>query len=131
MSTQPALPIRLAEKGESGQPFIDWLGRRLGGNRLARQRMTAFIQEWDLLRDEVQQRQHREPTVEEYSERWNVSLSSAYRLLAEFRQVFGPQPPGELCQLLWEGMPRLGVPGSPNQLGSLMAVDVVPARRDT
>ena len=118
------LPVRLPESGEIGVEFISWLDARLGGDRLARQRLVPFIQEWDLLRDEVREREQREPTVTEYAQRWGVPESSAYRLLEEYRQVFETDYPGSLCDLLWDGMPRLTGVG-PQEFGSLMTVKVV------
>jgi hypothetical protein len=120
------LPLRLSRKGEEGVGFIDWLDDRLKADRLARQRLVPFIEEWDLLRDEVLEREGREPTLNEYAERWSVAESSAYRLLSEYRQVFLTKDPGPLCELLWDGMPRLGGPG-PQEFGSLMAVKVIDA----
>jgi hypothetical protein len=118
------LPIRLPHDGEEGIEFINWLDARLAGNRLARQRLVPFIEEWDLLRDEVQEREVREPTLAEYAERWKVAESSAYRLLEEYRRIFRTDYPGPLCQLLWDGMPRLTGRGG-QQPGSLMTVRVV------
>jgi hypothetical protein len=121
------LPIRLPRDDEEGIEFINWLDNRLGSDRLARQRLVPFIEEWDLLRDEVLERERREPTLSEYAARWNVAESSAYRLLSEYRQVFASEDdPGPLCELLWDGMPRLGGPG-PQVFGSLMAVKVIDA----
>lgn len=98
------LPVRLPRAGESGVPFIEWLAERLDNDRIERQRLGAFIQEWDHLRDEIHQTEIREPTVEEYAVRWGVAVSSAYRLRAEFRRVVGLEYPGPLCDLLWDGM---------------------------
>lgn len=118
------LPIRLPHEDEEGIEFINWLDNKLGSDRLARQRLVPFIEEWDLLRDEVLERERREPTLGEYAARWNVAESSAYRLLSEYRQVFASEDPGPLCELLWDGMPKLGDPGS-QVFGSLMAVKVI------
>jgi hypothetical protein len=119
------LPIRLPQRGEKGVPFIDWLERQLGGDSAARQRMQAFIQEWDHLRDEIQQRELRDPTVEEYAERWNVAGSTAYRLLDEFRSATGIDYPGPLCRLLWDGMPKWSGRGPVPRPKWLLAVEVV------
>jgi hypothetical protein len=124
-SNSRPLPIRLPRADEEGVEFIEWLNQRLGGDRAARQRMEAFIQEWDHLRDELLERDRREPTVEDYAARWNVAESSAYRLLAEFRQAVGNDYPNALCELLWDGMPRL-TPGGGLQPLWLLAVKVVP-----
>src|SRR3954453_15966270 len=99
------LPIRLPVEDETGIEFISWLDKRLKGDRLARQRLVPFIEEWDLLRDEVREREQREPTVAEYARRWGVAESSAYRLLEDYRQVFETDYPGRLWDLLWDGMP--------------------------
>lgn len=120
------VPFRLPAKGERAVPFIDWLEQRLGGDRAARQRMTAFIQEWDHLRDEVRDRDLREPTIGEYAERWNVPESTAYRWLDEFRQAVGIDYPGPLCSLLWDGMPRFTGREPAPQLQWLLAVEIVP-----
>lgn len=119
------LPIRLAVDGEGGVEFIDWLDERLGGDRMARQRMVAFIEEWDHLRDELLESEGREPTVEDYARRWRVADSSAYRLLAEFRSTTGVAYPSALCQLLWDGMPR-STPGRVLPPKWLLAAEVVP-----
>ncbi len=114
------LPIRLAKKGEAGTPFVDWLDLRLGGDRQARQRMEAFVQEWDLLRDEV----GREPTVSEYAKRWNMAESTAFRFLEEFRRIFKIEYPGPVCALLWSG-----ISSSTNaRLVPLLGVKVIAAR---
>ena len=123
MSKQ-SLPIRLPLEDEEGVEFINWLDGKLSSDRLARQRLVPFIEEWDLLRDEVLERDRREPTLSEYAARWNVAESSAYRLLSEYRKVFGSEHLGPLCELLWDGMPRFGSPGQ-QEFGSLMAVKVI------
>lgn len=121
------MPIRLPQDDEEGIEFIDWLNRRLAGDRIARQRMVAFIEEWDHLRDEIRDREMREPTVEEYARRWNVAESSAYRLLDEFRRVVGMDYPGRLCQLLWDGMPKWTGRGPIPDPKWLLAIEVVPS----
>jgi hypothetical protein len=121
------MPIRLPQNDEEGIEFIDWLNRRLAGDRIARQRMVAFIEEWDHLRDEIRDREMREPTVEEYARRWNVAESSAYRLLDEFRRVVGMDYPGRLCQLLWDGMPKWTGRGPIPDPKWLLAIEVVPS----
>lgn len=113
------LPIRLPNKDEEGTAFIDWLDARVEGNRRARQRFEAFIQEWDHLRDEL----GAEPTVSNYSERWGMPESSVFRFLDEFRERLAIQNPGDLCELLWNGMPKFG-PGE-EELVALLSVRVV------
>lgn len=117
------LPIRLPEKDEDGIPFADWLDKRLEGDRQARQRLQALVQEWDLLRDEVQERESREPTISEYVKRWNTPEATVFRLLEEFRAVFKIDYPGPVCDLLWDGMPRLGEGGF--EMAPLLGVKVV------
>lgn len=117
------LPIRLPVSGEDGIPFTDWLDRRLGGNRQARRRLEALVQEWDLLRDETQERELREPTISEYAKRWNMPESTVFRFLDEFRAVFKVDYPGPVCKLLWDGMPRLN--GGGVKMVPLLGVRVV------
>jgi hypothetical protein len=121
--SNPKLPIRLPEKDEEGIPFADWLDTRLEGDRQARQRLEALIQEWDLLRDEVQERESREPTIGEYVRRWNTPEATVFRFLEEFRTVFNVDYPGPVCDLLWNGMPRVGE-GS-FEMAPLLGVKVV------
>jgi hypothetical protein len=117
------MPIRLPKDDEKGLPFADWLDKRLNGDRQARQRLEALIQEWDLLRDEVQKRESREPTISEYVKRWNTPEATVFRFLEEFRTVFGVDYPGPVCDLLWNGMPRLSE-GS-IEMAPLLGVKVV------
>lgn len=78
------------------------------------------------MRDDAQLQDSREPTLEEYAERWGVAISSAYRLLHEFRAALSVPYPGELCDLLWEGMPRW--PSKrPVEPRWLLAVEIVEA----
>jgi hypothetical protein len=118
------LPIRLPGENETGIEFLDWLDQRVAGNRLARQRLVAFIEEWDLVRDEVRDKENREPTVSDYAQRWRMPESSAYRFLEEYRRIFRTPYPGDLCDLLWGGMPKWTGSG-PIEMLSLMAVKVV------
>ena len=106
MTEAAPLPIRLARPGEAGVEFIKWLNDRARGNAALRQRLVAFIEEWDHLRDDIRQHKVREPTLEEYAKEWRVPVSSAYRRLQEFRAVVGMRYPGPLCDLLWDGMPK-------------------------
>ncbi|MEJ7785889.1 MAG: hypothetical protein WKF96_13875 [Solirubrobacteraceae bacterium] len=128
MVIETDLPLRLPAENEKGMEFIEWLDTQVGNNRIARQRMVAFIQEWDHLRDELHERELREPTVEEYAARWGVAESSAYRLLDEFRAATEFEYPGSLCQLLWNGMPIWNGDGPAIQLKWLLGVEVVPTR---
>jgi hypothetical protein len=125
MTIRAELPLRLASEAEPGAPFIGWLDRRLKGSRVRRQRLEAFIQEWDHLRDEMHDQELREPTVEDYAERWGVAISSAYRLLDEFRQATMIDNPGALCELLWSGMPSFSGRDRAPRPKWLLAVEVV------
>jgi hypothetical protein len=117
------LPIRLPHGNEEGTPFADWLDQRLAGDRQARQRLEALIQEWDLLRDETMEREQREPTIGEYARRWNMAESTVFRFLEEFRAVFNVDYPGPVCELLWDGMPRLNSGGV--EMVPLLGVKVI------
>jgi hypothetical protein len=121
MPTTQALPIRLPRKGEEGTPFIHWLDGRARANRQARERMIAFIQQWDHARDDVWNLKDREMTLEDYAEYWSVPEPTAYRHLAEFRKLTGIKAPADLCQLLWDGIPR--GPGEPVPLLKVRVVD--------
>ena len=95
------LPIRLAQPGEEGEPFRDWLARRLHGNRRAIERMTVLVLQWSNLADETPEG----VTVEQYATRWRTPVPTVHRLLKEYGKVFGGQAdPGELHDLLWEGL---------------------------
>jgi hypothetical protein len=113
------LPVRLAEPGEDGTPFREWLSRRADGDRRTIERQIAFLQQWDNLRDEDSS-----VTPTSYSTRWRVSVATTYRLLEEFRELLpSEQDPDRLLELLWEGLSEryLGT----SRLGSLMDVRIV------
>ncbi len=95
------LPFRHARRGESGTPFFEYVESRMGSDRRARIRMLAFVDEWEVLADEIQ----RTPTAKEFSVRWNVPLSTVYDLLEEFRRLFPTETdPGRLIQEIWDGV---------------------------
>ena len=95
------LPFRHARRRESGTPFSEYVESRMGSDRRARIRMLAFVDEWEVLADEIQ----RTPTAKEFSVRWNVALSTAYDLLEEFRRLFPTETdPGRLIQEIWDGV---------------------------
>lgn len=120
------LPLRLPKEGEEGTRFIDWLDQQVASSRPRRERLAAFIQAYDNLRDEVQDRELREPTLEEYAAEWNVAVSSAYRIQDEFREALGIDNPGDLCDLLWGGMPKWTGKGPISMPKWLLAVEIVP-----
>ena len=118
---RPQLPFVLARPEEPGNPFVDYLDNLLGGDRVQRERLEAFLQQWDHIADDLA----REPTAEEYGERRGVPTSTVRRILEEFRAVFPTErTPGRLLTLLWDGLrpPYL----SSGELGWLLAVKVRP-----
>jgi hypothetical protein len=60
-------------------------------------RLIAFLQAWDLLREEL----GREPSLEEYAERFVVRLETAAEQRAECESAFPGVLPGEVLHLLW------------------------------
>jgi hypothetical protein len=95
------LPFTHADQVGEGIPFIDYLDRISGGDRLLRQRQLAFIHEWDYLVDHL----GRSPTAAEYGERWRTPRSTVYALLKEFRRLFpGQDEPTAICQEIWAGV---------------------------
>jgi hypothetical protein len=119
-----SLLIDLPKKPGAGIPLIDWLKTDRAGNPRSRRsldRMIAFIQQWDHLRDEMLQQGRGEPVVRDYQQRWEASPAATYRMLDEFREIFGPEAsPSELCDLLWNGMPK-----GPGPMKWLLAVEIV------
>jgi len=80
-----------------GLPLIDYVQGRVG--RRPAQRVLAFLQEWDTLADEL----GRDPTLEEYAERWRLPRATAYSDQRLFREAFpGEQNPRRLLNQLWE-----------------------------
>jgi hypothetical protein len=119
-SDNGSLPIRLAGPNAEGVPFRDWLARRTRGDRRTTERLLAFIQSWDHLRDESQDA----PSPAAYAARWRVSPATAYRLVDEFRTVFPSEAdPGRLLDMLWDGLSERYV--GHIRLGSLVDVRVV------
>lgn len=121
------VPIRLPRDGEAGVPFVDLLAARCGDKR-GTDRMIAFIQEWDHIRDEIRDADPSKPdaTVEDFAKRWNTALPTAFRMQAEFRRIFPTETtPGRVVDLLWDGMPKWPADKS---LNWLLAVEVVERR---
>lgn len=115
------LPVRLAKPGERGEPFIDLLRR--GRDKRLVERMTAFLQEWNHLVDEIRDKDpsRLDATVEEFAERWSVTVSTAYRMQAEFRSIFPSETtPTRLLDLLTDGLPR-----GPGPYKWLLAVEII------
>lgn len=85
------------EQSLEGTPFIDYVQTRVG--RRPAQRVLAFIQEWDVLADEL----GREPTLEEYQRRWQMSRATAYNDQRLFQQAFpGDRTPRRILDALWD-----------------------------
>ena len=92
------MPVAIhPEKSQEGTPFIDYVQARVG--RRPAQRVLAFIQEWDVLADEL----GREPTLEEYQRRWQMSRATAYNDQRLFQQAFpGERTPRRILDALWD-----------------------------
>jgi hypothetical protein len=60
-------------------------------------RVIAFLQAWDLLRDEL----GRAPTVDEYAKRFAIAPASARRDKRRFDKAFPHQTPDEVLDALW------------------------------
>ena len=100
-SPTPPLPFKHARRGESGIPFIEYLDARAGHDRRTRSRQLAFLHEWEYLADRL----GHSPAPKEYAERWNMPVSTAYDLLAEFRQLFPTErDPARLIDEIWNGV---------------------------
>ena len=125
------LPFEAVSGPTRGQEFVDFLYDRCLGltdtptqARALARRLWAFLQEYDHLRDELQE--SREPTVEEYAERWRMPLRTANHAFAEFFSVFpSEQDPGRIAAELWKG---IGLQGNKPFSGllALGSVRVVP-----
>lgn len=121
-SNTTSLPIRLAEPGEIGVPFRDWLARRTIDRR-STERLLAFIQQWDHLPQDPPR------SAQAYATMWNTSNATAYRLLDEFRATFpAERAPDSLLDLLWQGLSEPYASGG--RLGALIDVPVVRVTRD-
>jgi|GEM_PF-3185150 len=113
------LPFTLALPAEPGEPFTDWLLKAVHHDRRRRDRVLTLIIQWDHLADDL----GREPSVEEYGERWSVPTQTAYRTLTEFREAFPEErTPDGVVSELWNGLGEPYLRGS--QLGSMTAVRV-------
>jgi hypothetical protein len=61
-------------------------------------RLLAFLQSWDLLRDEL----GRPPSMNEYAQRFALSPATAARDRALFDEAFPQQTPDGVLDLLWQ-----------------------------
>jgi hypothetical protein len=80
---------------ESGATIADVINERVG--QRPGMRLVAFLQAWDLLRDEL----GRPPAVDEYAKRFGLSPPTAYRDRKLFDEAFPGQTPDEVLDLLW------------------------------
>lgn len=87
--------------------------------------MIAFIQEWNHVRDEVRDANPSkiDAAVDDFAVRWNTPLPTAFRMQAEFREIFPTEvTPARLIDLLLDGMPKWPADQS---FKWLLAVEVV------
>jgi len=70
--------------------------------------LIAFLQGWDLLRDEI----GGTPTVEAYAKRFGIAVSAAEREFLACQHAFGTSDPSQVLDLLW-GWRASRVKGSP------------------
>jgi hypothetical protein len=104
--------IPMASPG--GVPFIDYVQARVG--RRSAQRVLAYIQEWDVLADEL----GAEPTLQQYQERWKMSRATAYNDQRLFQQAFPDErTPRHILDSLW----RLHAASSGPLLAAKVAVN--------
>jgi len=78
-----------------GATIVDVINARVGQRR--GMRLIAFLQSWDLLRDEL----GRAPSVDEYAKRFGLTPATAYRDRNLFDEAFPGQAPEEVLDLLW------------------------------
>lgn len=107
------LPFKVSSDPDRGQEFVDYLHDRClqltdtptQARTLAR-RLWAFLQEYDHLRNDLHASGNpREPTVEEYAERWRMPLRTANHAFAEFYSVFPTErDPGRISSELGKGV---------------------------
>lgn len=80
---------------EKGATLADVISQRVGNRR--GMRLIAFLQSWDLLRDEL----GRPPAVDEYAKRFGLSPATAYRDKQLFDEAFPHQAPEDVLDVLW------------------------------
>jgi hypothetical protein len=104
--------LRAPLPGEQGEAFDDLVRRRAGDPVLARE-VLAFIEEWGLLVDKLE----REPTLDDYAERWSSTEAQAKGRLELFHQILpDEQDPTAIWRLLWDSVSASGGGGSPGFL---------------
>lgn len=101
---------------ESGAKLADVIKERVG--QRPGMRLIAFLQAWDLLRDEL----GRPPTVDEYAKRFVLTPATAYRDRQLFDKAFPNQAPDDVLDVLWEWHDSRG--------GPLLAARVADAEQD-
>src|SRR4051794_496008 len=86
------MPLKIDSNGAT---IADVINQRVG--QRPGTRLIAFLQAWDLLRDEL----GRPPSVEEYAKRFGLTAPTAYRDRKLFDEAFPGQAPEEVLELLW------------------------------
>ena len=90
-----------------GATIADVINERVGQRRGTR--LVAFLQAWDLLRDEL----GRAPNIDEYARRFGLTAPTAYRDRKLFEEAFPGHTPEDVLDMLWawhdsRGGPLLG-----------------------
>jgi hypothetical protein len=99
-----------------GATLVDVINERVG--QRPGMRLIAFLQAWDLLRDEL----GRAPSVDEYAKRFGLTAPTAYRDRKLFEEAFPNQTPDMVLDMLWAWHESRG--------GPLLAARVADAERD-
>lgn len=136
----PGLTIRADHRRDPHAiPFYEWLDARIRATlprdlpeaqrervaRVKRERLTIFIQQFCHLRDDLLEQGHRDPTATDYATTWGGSEPTYFRILDEFRAIFGTEYPSELCEVLWDATPKWDGSGTPPRLMPFLAGRVV------
>jgi hypothetical protein len=105
--------LRIERDGEDGIPFDVMVMRKAGSDHELGREVIAYIQEWGWLVDHL----NRNPSFEEYAERWKVDMPTVRARNDRFAQIFPTEEtPERIWNLLWsaargEGFVRLmGLP---------------------
>jgi hypothetical protein len=121
--SEPAL-IRLPRTAEEGEPFEQVIRRRVGGKPSDLRELTAYLQGYAALMDELQ----RAPCADEVMERYRLTPAQLREDERLFARVFPEEPsPERLLRLLDRGLPASR---SPIRLMLVRVVDLAPTRRE-
>jgi hypothetical protein len=94
--------LRLPHKSEAGTAFDQLVLTKAGGDQELAREVLAYLQEWGWLIDHL----GREPSFEEYAERWRVDVAAVRERNARFRSLFPSETtPDRVWRLLWDGTP--------------------------